>query len=714
MTFLNPAILWALAAVSIPVIIHIFNLKRTRKIEFSTLMFLKEIQQSKYKKIKLKQLLILLCRIAFIILLVLAFTRPFENGYLGFAGTKAKSTVLILLDDSFSMLSREASASEFDIAKAKINETLNALDDNDEIYFAPVSKLGNESYAPLYKNINDLRDSLSAVKISDVSREMNEILFYAKSLISQSNNANKEILLFTDGQKYLFQNPEINEADLGKINYSIVLTGTRKANNISVDSINIVTRIFEKNKNIKIKAVVHNHNSFDALNKNVILNYTGTTPYREEKVVDIHANSSEEVEFSFVPKVTGYSGGTIEIQQSDLSDDEIPSDNKRYFTVNIPAKEKILLVKGASSNNDYIKLAMSSSEELMKDSSGASINFFDTKEISGAIPINELSAYNCIILNGKENFSKEEAVKLKEYLISGGGVIIYPPENNSSIQNYNEILLRELDLPAVNSAYNITGENKLKFDRIDFDHPVFEGVFRNKDQSGLLSESPEIASGWNLSQGTNSLSLIKLNDGRNFAVEYTIGRGRLLFYSVSPDTKGSDFPLKNIFSPITVRSILYFLSSPIKEALTGKDYYYETGGKEDSLFLSSFNFKNLKLETSSPGIINLRKYINASSNYSISAENNIILQFPANLNKNESLTDKADESEITGYFRNKYKAEVNIVKPNENLQSSIFELRNGKELWRTFLILAFIFFIIEYFLSLSITKNDKLQQIKAK
>jgi hypothetical protein len=543
---------------------------------------------------------------------------------------------------------------------------------------------------------------------------MNEILFYSKSIISQSNNANKEILLFTDGQKYLFHNPEINEADLSKINYSVVLTGIRKANNISIDSVNIVTRIFEKNKNIKIKAVVHNHNSFDALNKNVILNFTGISPYREEKVVDIHANSSEEVEFSFIPKVPGYSGGTIEIQQSDLSDDEIPTDNKRYFTVNVPAKEKILLVKSTSSNNDYIKLAMSSSEELMKDSSGASVNFFDSKETSGAIPLNELSAYNCVILNGKENFSKEEAVKIKEYLVSGGGVIIYPPENNSSIQNYNEVLLRELDLPAVNAAFNVSGEKKLKFDRIDFDHPIFEGVFRNKDQSGLISESPEILSGWNLSQGTNSLSLIKLNDGKNFAVEYTIGRGKLLFYSVPPDIKGSDFPLKNIFSPITVRSILYFLSNPIKETVTGKDYYYETNGKEDSIFLSSFNFKNIKLETSAPGIINLRKYLNTSSNYSISVKNNIIFQFPANFNKNESLTDKADENEITEYFRNKYKADVNVIKPNENLQASIFELRNGKELWRTFLILAFIFIIIEYLLSLSITKNDKVPQIKSK
>src|SRR5688572_13850489 len=141
MTFLNPAILWALAAVSIPVIIHIFNLKRTKKIEFSTLMFLKEIQQSKYKKIKLKQLLILLCRIAFIILLVMMFAKPFTKGFLGTTGEKARSSVLIILDDSFSMQSRETSGNTFENAKAKVMETLNILDPNDEVFFTTVSQV---------------------------------------------------------------------------------------------------------------------------------------------------------------------------------------------------------------------------------------------------------------------------------------------------------------------------------------------------------------------------------------------------------------------------------------------------------------------------------------------------------------------------------------------------------------------------------------------
>ena len=141
MTFLNPLLLWGLAAISIPILIHIFNLKRTKKIEFSTLMFLKEIQQSKYKKIKLKQLLILLSRIAFIIFLVMMFAKPFDKGFLGTPGDKAKSSVLLILDDSFSMQSRDKNGNDFENAKKKILETIDALGENDEIFFTTVSAI---------------------------------------------------------------------------------------------------------------------------------------------------------------------------------------------------------------------------------------------------------------------------------------------------------------------------------------------------------------------------------------------------------------------------------------------------------------------------------------------------------------------------------------------------------------------------------------------
>lgn len=710
MTFLNPAMLWGLAAISIPIIIHIFNLKRTKKIEFSTLMFLKEIQQSKYKKIKLKQLLILLCRIAFVIMLVLMFSRPFDKGYLG-QGENARSSVLIILDDSFSMQARDVSGNNLDNAKTKINEMLGILNENDEIFFTTVSEINRLERNILYKNTAQLKDTLNNIKTSDITKNLNEVLFFAREILKSSSNSYKEVYLFTDGQKSFIENENIigNEFktdEQTKIN--LVLIGSRTPNNLSVDTVNTVTKIFEKNKSVKIKAVLNNHNNFNVTNKSLIINYGS---YKDEKVIDIPANSSVDVGFSFNPAVTGYSGGNIELIQNEISDDEISGDNKQFFAFYVPKTISLLLVSGSVADLDYINLALSSSEELMRDSLGNKTKYFNAKQVSS----NELSSQNlgsfeAVVIVNKPQFTNDESGKIKEYIENGGGVIIYPG-SSSSVENYNNVLLKELNLPYINSSFG-NDNNSYKFDKIDFEHPIFEGIFKQGATGKNLNiESPEIKSGLNLSAGGNSISLMTLSSEKNFLVEYSAGKGRLLMFAVSPDMKNSDYPAKNMFSPVTVRSILYLANiNNIKQAVTGKDYFVDLNsfrGLEDTISISRSAAQNEnKIAISSKqSLINLGSILENTSIYNIKSGGNIIYEFPCSFNRIESQTTKLSDKEISGYLREKLNLEANIIKPQEIVSASVLELRAGKEIWHYFLVLALIFLAVEYFIARSITKN---------
>ncbi len=104
MVFLNPSILLGLLAASIPILIHLLNFRKLQKVEFSTLSFLKELQKSKIKKIKIKQWLLLLLRVLIIVFLVLAFARPtLENVSIAGATSTAKSSSVFIIDNSFSM-----------------------------------------------------------------------------------------------------------------------------------------------------------------------------------------------------------------------------------------------------------------------------------------------------------------------------------------------------------------------------------------------------------------------------------------------------------------------------------------------------------------------------------------------------------------------------------------------------------------------------------
>lgn len=710
MTFLNPAMLWGLVAISIPIIIHIFNLKKTRKVEFSTLMFLKEIQQSKYKRIKLKQLLILLCRIALIILLVLLFARPFEKGYIG-SGGNVRSTVLIILDDSFSMQARDNGGSYFEQAKTLAGELSNTLDENDEIYFATVSGISKPNGIILYNNINELKDTVSKIKISDATKELNEALYFSKQILGYTTNPFKEIFLFTDAQRNFIISENKNEKlNLNDITLNVIPIGDRVGNNISLDTVRIITRIFEKNRNIKVKAAITNHNNFNVTNKSLSLSLSGMKSIVQEKVIDIPANSSVESEFSFSPNASGYVGGTIEISRDRPSEDEISNDNKRYFGIYIPEKVRILLVSPANSDVEYIKLAISASEELMKDSLGTGTRFFEINQIGDNELVREdLTKYNCIVISNKSRFNSDEVSKLQSYLNNGGGVAIYPGAS-SSVENYNETLLKKLELPMINSFF--TDNAGAKFDKIDPEHPVIEGIFKESSQKNFIYDSPIITRGINISTENNSQSIIKLTNGKNFLAEYSAGKGKILLYAVSSELSFSDFPVKNFFPAITVRSIMYLSNNnPIKEAVTGKDYYIEltkpTTGSNLSLILT--DYKNSIREKihfqQNDELINVKNFTGNSSNYTLNFGSEKVYNFPCNFDKNESNLDKLAAEELEKTLKENFSERINIIDKNKNIKASIIELRKGKEIWQHFLLLALVFFFIEYYLSRTLVKK---------
>ncbi len=716
MTFLNPAILWGLLAVSIPIIIHIFNLKKTKKIEFSTLMFLKEIQQSKYKKIKLKQLLILLCRIAFIILLVMAFSRPFETGYLG-TDQKARSSVLLVLDNSFSMLSRELQGTNFDITKRKLMETSELLGENDEVFFATISGIDKPGGVSLFKDRSELKDSVSSARISDITRYLSEVLFYAERIMASSSNLNREIYLFTDGQrsfaKGLSSVPlKLQPDEFTHVN--IILTGEREGNNISLDTINTVTKIFEKNRNVKLKCTINNRNNFNVSNKSVLLNYADGR-IRDEKVIDIPANSSVDVEFNFLPEVSGYSGGYVEVVQSEVSDDEIPNDNKRFFAFHIPSKVRLLFLSRSQDEMQFVRLALQSSEEMMRDSLNREVRYFEIRQSdAGSISNENLGSYDCVVLTDYPAFTSTDADKLYDYVQQGGGLLIYAGEN-IDIGNYNNVLLSRFELPAINGTFNSSAEQSFIFEVIDFSHPIFEGIFKgSQPESGnLKKESPKINSGLILLSGLNTQTLIKLNNERSFLNEYTSGKGKILFFCVPPDLSNSDYPVSSLFSPLTVRSILYLShANQMKEAVTGRDYFTGISASvsqdDGDLIVSNYNSKmKLELAPSAGALVNFKPYLDRVSNFSILREHETLTEFPCNFDNNESSTGKADSKEIGKLAENSLGIALNIIPASGSVNNAVLTLRRGSEIWHLFLAAALLFLALEYIISRSMTRIPK-------
>ena len=258
-------VLFGLLASSIPVIIHFLNLRKVRKIEFSTLAFLKELQKSKIKKIKFNQWLLLLLRVLIIIFLVSSFARPtLESVTITGAGSVVKTTAVFILDDSYSMSVIDETGSHFNKAKNIFFDLFNDFREGDEVFLIRTSDPQN--YTKITNN-NFANNKIRNSSISYVSKLLGESIQIASSIIKNSQNFNKEIYLFSDLQASTSLsngNDKMNNTLFDDVTKLYLFSfETKSIKNLAISDLKLENQILELNKEIKLSAALSNNSSTD-------------------------------------------------------------------------------------------------------------------------------------------------------------------------------------------------------------------------------------------------------------------------------------------------------------------------------------------------------------------------------------------------------------------------------------------------------------------
>lgn len=711
MNFLNPSILFALLAVSIPILIHLLNLRKVRKIEFSTLMFLKEIQKSKMRRIRLKQILLLLLRICVIAFLVLSFAKPVYEGYAGDSSSRNNSTTLIFIDDSFSMSARDNRGQYLSQAKDAVKKIMNEHRESDDIYFIPTSQIAMKGKL-FYTDFGSVIDSLEKLKITGKTASIGEIMNCAGAILQESKNPVKEIFIISDFQNNNFDEGKhtaqfVPNLDANSVNTYLVKIGEREVNNLSLDSFKVVSRILEKDKDIKIRIYLNNHSGNNAVNKMINL-YIGNE-LRGEKAVDVTANEKKEVDFIFKSSKTGNINGMVEIAQGEFQDDELVQDNKYYFSIYIPNKFNIGLYSENSSDSYFIKLALQSAADILFDSLNRKSELFDVTDVTTISQ--SISRYNVLFISNKRSFTDNEAIILKDYVSSGGGVFFFLG-NSIEINNYNQVLFNKLGSIRIEGINNNSQANtNLKLDKIDFENPVLSDVFVNQ-QLNITSEkfnieSPKISSYYELLIDDNTHPIIAFSNGKPFLAERKISSGRILVSSVPASNDMSDLPLKTIFVPLLVRSI-YYLSGDFtfqEGFFIGSSNLISTKEVRNAAGLQLPDKSNVKLGidlTSSYQNYLLLPYSDVTSeagNYIITDSSGNHFSFSLNNNPKESYTAIMNKENLSEFFKENYTGNVIIIEDSDEITNVLKQSRHGIGLWKYFLIAGILFLCAELLLS---------------
>ena len=708
MNFLNPAALIALFAVSIPILIHLLNLRKLKKIDFSTLMFLKEIQKSKMRRIKLKQLLLLALRIGIITLLVLTFAKPVYEGYSFNNDAGGKSTVLIFIDDSFSMDASDVSGQYFSQAKNSVKEILNNYKESDEIILIPSSFTGYKNSIGINGGKKEITDSLEQLKLSNKPFYFNDALIKAGQILDNSINPNKDVFVISDFQRINggVSASEIKTENYEDVNFILINTGERTSVNLSLDSFKVNTKIPAKFGNIRVSVNLSNHSPdpVSGISLKLFLNDKLT----EETSADVSANSSNRKEFSFTAEKAGDLHGFIELSGNSLQNDEFDQDNRIYFDVFIPEKINVGMI-GNSNEFRFINTVLNSAQDLSGDNAENNDNKLFEINISDRLD-ESIFSNDVLLISSGNNYSDRESELLSEFLSAGKGIFIFPNEY-TDIQNFNSEISSKLYIPQIGSFNTDENANKnLKFGKIDFENPIMSEIFRNNQlniTSDSFLDSPGIKKFYELLLNDKSIPVIMLSDGKPFITETELPKGKMLLSAVSGETGFSDFPLNNIFPPLIIRSI-FFLNSDFgfsNENYIGASNIIPVKGLNNIFSITTPENNTIELNTELSGSSNdfyILPYTETAKDkglYLLKDSSGNQFGVSLNIDSRESDPGRMDDEEIVKYFNNAGIADAEIISNTNEISVLINNKRTGTSLWKFFLIAALILLAAEIFYS---------------
>jgi hypothetical protein len=663
-------------------------------------MFLKELQKSKMKRIKLKQLLLLLFRILVIVFLVFAFANPVYKGIAGNSSTSSASVIII--DNSFSMSAKDAYGEYLEQAKISANDIISTLNPYDEITIIASSELGKASPSYWTNTQTNYKDSIKNITISYKDYNIEQSIEIAKNILTKTSSLNRSIYAVSDFQKTNFTG-QSNLSTSADYSVYAINVGKREVNNVSLENFTIESAIIEQGRDVKLSLNVHNYSKYGLTNKRLNIYSRGNDSnfvLKGEKVVDLQSSENKRVDLIFKAEKSGNNAGMIELAIDNAQDDEIKYDNKIYFSFFIPEKFKIGLI---GNDTRFIKLAVESASSLLVDSLKSRSNIFDLNEFS-SLP-SKLSDFKIVFISGLDRFSSSETDQLTNYVLNGGTAYFFPSQS-ADINSYNTLFTKLNSAHLANLNSDEVANRSVRIGRVNFEHPLLSGIFKNEKlnftSDKFILDSPELKSFYTIIPGEKDIILLELSNNKPFLVENNTGQGKLLLSAVAANDKMSDLPMKTIFVPLIVRSIFYsqgnvnnpsyiigrnnvinlnrsFKVSSAVNPLMNKINYTPTAASSYLSFpYSSFS--------SAPGI------------YSFGDSANTKYSFALNYNSDESNLAKEDSGEIENYFKKSFK-NIKVINDINQVKESIKETKFGIELWKYFLLLALLFIAAELILS---------------
>ncbi len=430
LTFLNPAFLFAALAALLPLVIHMLSRRQVKTVDFSSLMFLKELERRKVRRVRIRQILLLIVRSLIILCAALALARPTLSGF-GGASSRARTSVAIVLDTSASTARRSEAGELFERVRARALEIADLLGDGDEAFLVTADAPPRDLVPGGTYSVDVLRQAINEASPTRAATDYRAAVARSLDLLAGSRNLNRELYVVGDMQGAGWTAGEPTEAPATGEPRIFLLPVEGVVGNRSVASVRVERRYGAPSGEVDVWATVSNDGTTPVdipvrlVIDEVSVGQSGTS---------LEPGTSSDVSFSTRLDETSWHAGRIE-----LPADALAVDNVRHFVVPPSRSEEVLIVNRPNAPEDddayYIRRAL--------DPAGTRDPFSCVEIPSTALRHQEHGRFGVVVIADVGRLDPEAERWLLTHLDRRGGVAVVLGEM-TDVRYWNELLVEEL------------------------------------------------------------------------------------------------------------------------------------------------------------------------------------------------------------------------------------------------------------------------------
>jgi hypothetical protein len=562
MTFINPAVLFGLLAVGLPVIIHLLTKPRLKRIRWAATKFLLKSVQKNRRRVQMEDILLLVLRCLLVALLVLLFARPaFLTDSSGLDVGGASSTAVILLDNSMSMGQSNGTETRFEQAKSMADGILSKLGTGSAVALFMVADSAKPVVPKPTQELAVVQRSLTQAELTDRGTDLYPGLKAAVDLLKPLSGK-REIFLLTDSQESAWRElqkiRQLQDENKKDLTIHFLIVGDKGEDNLAVSGLQMIGTVAAVNQPLRCAVTVTNWSKTTAQHVPVKLATDGDSPQDEAMIDQIDPGKSRVVNLFVRFRDPGYHSITASIPG-----DRLPADNQRSIALLVLEQIKALVVEGTNNPDPsardgfFLRHALVPVRPDQVDEYPIKVTVGGPPEVEGST----LDQYQLVFLSNVAQLTPLGAQSLQKYVNAGGALIIFPGAS-TDISYYNTTLgaLLPAQLGAAQDAP--AAQKFLGWQSHGYEHPIT--TLWNDPASGNLG-AVRISKYFPLTQKPDdnaARTVVKYANGEPAVMEQSVGKGKVILFSNTATTAWSSLPIHPAFVPLLLRIISYAISGP--------------------------------------------------------------------------------------------------------------------------------------------------------